>query len=289
VASSNSLEATMRSIPLALALTLAVPSAAAAGLDDSSEQLRWPPILRPQPPPRYPLPPRRSRPPVQPDITEADWARTLVRARDRASSCTRTAVLSGAIAVAGLVSVSKHPATPGPEDREAGLTGKRDTVLNALGATSAFAGGIVFLSSGRCASYHRAIVDELEREGRRRGFGPPALPPLSRDEWQSRLDDHERRTSIGRWLTMSGTAAVLAAGSAIRDYDPRPDQRGVSRLGPGGPVLIAGFGASVIGAVLWAEESAEVRRLRNRPPGPVVAIELGRSGRGFGARFVVGF
>jgi hypothetical protein len=235
------------------------------------------------------MPARRSRPQIPPDMTEADWARTLVRARDRASSCTKTAVLSGAIAASGLVTASKHPATPTPGDLEAGLTGKRDTVLNAVGATSAVAGGIVFLSSGRCASYHRAIVDELEREGRRRGFGPPSLPPLSRDEWQSRIDNHERRTSIGRWLTMAGTAAMLAAGSAIREYDPKPDQRGVSRLGPGGPVLIAGFGTSVLGAVLWAEESAAVRRLRSRPPGPVVALELRRSGRAFGARFVVGF
>ena len=100
-------------------------------------------------------------------------------------------------------------------------------------------------------------------------------------EWVVRMANARADASMGKWMTMGGTAAMLAAGAAIRDYQPRPDQRGAARLGPGFVVFMIGFGSTVAGTATWAWNAAEVRSLERRQPPPGTTVSIAPTAGGF--------
>lgn len=252
-----------RALIVALLVLTGVPAAAWA------QWRQYPPVTFPPSP--YP-PPYRTGPPAP--LSEAEWSRWLLRSREQASRCRKIAAFSGVMAAAGVAATINNERTPSPQQIASGITGKRETFAHVVGLSTLLGGSLAFLSSARCSSYSEQAVRELELEGRRRGFGLPRQEELTSREWVARVANARADATVGKWATITGSAAMLAAGAAIRNYQPRPDQRGAARLGPGITVFLIGYGATAVGAAIWTANAAEARALERRqpPPGTIVSI-----------------
>jgi hypothetical protein len=258
-------------LTLALIALISTPAAAlaqAAGIT-SGQWPQYPPIAPPRPPYQ---PPIRLGPP--PPLTEAEWGRRLLQSREQASRCLKIGAFSGGMAAAGVAAAINNPVTPSPQDIATGVSGKGQTLAHVVGVATVLGGSLAFLTSARCSSYSEQTARELEIEGRRRGFGPPQLPVMTHQEWVARVANARADASVGKWMTLTGSVAMLAAGAAIRNYRPYPDQRGAARLGPGIGVFVIGYGATLVGATIWTTNAAEARGLARRqpPPGTLVSI-----------------
>jgi hypothetical protein len=265
---------------------------AAEGLGAQYPQLRlpprqYPPQFPPQSPPPSPGPFRPGLPPGP--LTETEWGRWLLRERDRASLCGKVAIFSGLLAAGGLAAALKNPATPSPAELAAGVTGKRETFAHVVGVSTFLGGGLTFLTTLRCNAFSQQVVRELEWEGQRRGFAPPVPPPMTTREWVARVAGARATASVGKWMTMGGSAVMLLAGTAIRDYQPRPDQRNLARLGPGIVPFLIGYGFTLGGSTLWVSGAADVRSLEKRQPPPGTTVSLAPTSGGIGIGGVIRF
>ena len=269
----------------------AEPGRGAADLD----RLQWPYPQYP-PPPRYPpsYPPPGPRYPgpvaVSEPLTEDEWSRWMLRAQDQVSECRRNAVIGFGFAAAGFALAASNEHNPSPAELAAGRTEKMETFASTVGVVSMLGGGVALMSGGRCATYNRSLVEQLEREGRHRGFGPPVPEQLSRSEWLQRLAQARGNASLGKWMAFSGGMAMAAGGAAMAQYHPRPDQRGaVARLGPGIVLFTIGYGVAIGGTVLWSNETRRADALAARPPKSAVSLRIAPRGRGVQARLLIGF
>jgi len=269
-----------RVLTVTLIAMIAAPAVARArsftdAADGQSRQ--YPPVTLPP----SPYPPQLRLAPAPPPLNEAEWGRWLLRSREQGSRCNKIAAITGGLAAVGLAAALKNPLNPSPEDLAHGRTGKRETFAHTVGAITALGGGLGFMTSARCSDYSRQIVRELELEGRRRGFGTPVPAAMTSRDWVARIAMARAQASSGKWMTMGGTAAMLAAGAAIRDYQPRPDQRGAARLGPGFVVFMIGFGSTIAGTTMWAWNAADVRSLERRQPPPGTTVSIAPTAGGF--------
>lgn len=264
----------------AAAIVVVLLGMAASEAGATTDQVRWP-----YPPPRPVILPPAPLPP----LTEAEWSRWLLRADRQEQHCGRITFISGMVAAAGLSLMVQRDPTPSPEALAAGRTGKLETFTFALGAASLAGGGMTFLTASRCASQAHALVQQLEREGQRRGFGPPRPEPLSEREWIVRLTNARGQASFARQVVIGGSVVMLAGAYAMDRYQPPPDQRGLARLGPGVAVFFIGLGATVGGTVAWAHGAADVRALESQGPPPKVTWRIVPKRSGIAARVVVAF
>ena len=275
-----------RVLIVALLVLTGVPAAAwaqSAAAAADGQWPRYPPAGGPptQCPPHTPPYPGPYRPGPPAPLTEAEWSRWLLRSREQASRCRKVTAFSGVLAAAGVAAAINNPATPSPQQIAEGVTGKRETFAHVIGVTTVLGGSLAFLSSARCSAYSEQAVRELEIEGRRRGFGLPRPEELTSREWVARVANARADAAVGKWMTMTGSAAMLAAGAAIRNYPPRPDQRGAARLGPGIGIFLIGYGATVVGASIWTANAAEARGLERRQPPPGTTVSIAPTAGGF--------
>lgn len=287
-----------RVLIVALLVLTGVPTGAWAQSTDFADGQWPPPVRRPAPqypqyppPPQYPspYPPFRPGPPAP--LSENEWARWLLRSREQVSKCRKTLAVSTIVAASGITAALNNELNPSPADLVAGRTGKGQTFAHVVGIASFVGGGVGFVASARCSAYAEQTVRQLEIEGRRRGFAPPTEPALTTREWVSRIADAEARRSAGKWMTLAGSAVMLAAGSAIRNYDPRPDQRGAGRLGPGITVFLISYAVTAAGTTLWVSGAADARSLQKRQPpaGSGTAMTIGPARGGISIGTVVRF
>lgn len=275
-----------RVLIVAFLVLLGLPAGARAQVGaDAESQWQGPPVRLPaQYPPQYPppypspYPPFRPAPPVP--LTEDEWGRWLLRSREQVTGCRKSLAASTIVTSVGLAAALNNEPNPSPADLAMGRTGKRETFAYVVGVATFVGGGLGFMTSARCASYAAQTVRQLELEGRRRGFAPPTPPALTTREWVSRIANAEATRSAGKWMAMGGSAVMLAAGSAIRNYHPRPDQRNIARLGPGITIFLLGYGVTAAGTALWASGAADVRSLNRRQPPPGTTVSITPRARG---------
>ena len=280
------------SILICLALIVVPLSASASSTPSAGEQGQWaPPQIPPPPSPRYPPPgvPPWTPAPVLMPMGEQEWGQWLLRSQAEARNCTRIAFISGSVAAAGFALTMNYSRTPPLNDLAAGRTGKMATFGNTVGMLSVVGGGLALMGSAKCAGYNSSLAQQLEREGRRRGFGPPTPEPLNERAWLQRLASERSTAWMGKWATIAGGLAMAAGGAAIYAYDPRPDQRGAARLGPGIALFSIGYASSIIGSAMWANHSRLAREIAATPPKRTAALQIAPIRRGLRTNVVIAF
>jgi hypothetical protein len=227
---------------------------------------------------------------VQPTgpLTQQDWSAWLLRSRDQLATCRRRMFIGGAVSGVGLATASQVHYPSGIEIA-AGHAGKMDAFLQTLGVASFLGGGAVFLAGAQCTTYNERVVQGLEEEGRRRGFGSPQPASMGEREWLQRKAFLEGNAAFGRYIAIAGSLLMGAGGLMMQQYVAPLDGSGARVLGPGMAVFLIGYGTTIAGVALWRSNTRDAHKLDARPPAKTVAVQMIPRGRGMQGRVVIVF
>ena len=174
--------------------------------------------------------------------------------------------IGGALSAAGLAAAAQAH-YPTSAEIAAGQSGKMGAFVQTWGVASFLGGGVAFLGGAQCMTYNDRVVQGLEEEGRRRGFGPPQPPVVGEREWLQRKAFLEGNADFGRYITIAGSVLMGAGGLLMEQYDAPPDRSSASRLGPGIGVFLIGYATTIAGVALWSSSTRDAQQARRPAAG----------------------